>query len=42
MKLTHPDAKASVDTDNPEPYVSQGWVPVEDKKSDDDKSGDKK
>lgn len=26
-KLTHPDApKVVIDTRNPEPYISQGWV----------------
>lgn len=25
-RLTHPDSKSVVETDNPEPYTSQGWV----------------
>ena len=25
-KLTHPASKATVETHNPEPYLSQGWV----------------
>lgn len=30
MKLTHPDSKHTVETDNPEPYLSQGWVDLAD------------
>ena len=30
MKLTHPDSKHTVETANPEPYLSQGWVEVKD------------
>ena len=26
MKLTHPDTKATVETRNPEAFLSQGWV----------------
>lgn len=26
MKLTHPDSKTVVETDDPERYLSQGWV----------------
>lgn len=26
MKLTHPEAKRAIDTDNPEPYLTQGWT----------------
>ena len=26
MRLTHPNSKTTVDTDNPEAYLSQGWV----------------
>lgn len=26
MKLKHPDSKQTVETDNPEAYLSQGWV----------------
>lgn len=40
MKLTHPDAKKPVETNNPEAYLSQGWVEVKEKP--DDKSDDKK
>lgn len=29
MKLTHPDGGQPVETDNPEAYLSQGWVEVE-------------
>jgi hypothetical protein len=31
-KLTHPESKTTVETDNPEPYLSQGWVEVGAKK----------
>lgn len=30
-KLTHPDSKTTVETDNPEAYLSQGWVEKETK-----------
>lgn len=26
MKLTHPASKQTVETDNPEAYLSQGWI----------------
>lgn len=26
MKLTHPNSKTVVETDNPEAYLSQGWT----------------
>lgn len=26
MKLTHPESDQTVETKNPEPYLSQGWV----------------
>jgi hypothetical protein len=29
MNLTHPDSKSVVETDNPEAYLSQGWVEAE-------------
>lgn len=40
MKLTHPDSKQTIETDEPETYVSQGWLekksapakPADDKK----------
>ena len=32
MILKHPDTEATVETDNPEPYLSQGWVEVGAKK----------
>lgn len=28
MKLTHPDGGQTVETDNPEAYLSQGWAEV--------------
>lgn len=28
MKLKHPNGPTVVETDNPEPYLSQGWVEV--------------
>lgn len=28
MRLKHPDSTHAVETDNPEPYLSQGWVEV--------------
>lgn len=34
MKLTHPDSDSTVETSNPEPYLSQGWVEVKPVKSD--------
>lgn len=39
MKLTHPESpKSTVETDNPEAYLSQGWVEASAKKAD---NGDK-
>lgn len=29
MKLRHPETENTVETDNPEAYLSQGWVEVE-------------
>lgn len=29
MKLNHPNSDHVVETENPEPYLSQGWVEVE-------------
>lgn len=34
MKLSHPDSDATVETSNPEPYLSQGWVDVKSKPDD--------
>lgn len=28
MKLTHPNSKVTVETDNPDVYKSQGWIDV--------------
>lgn len=35
MKLRHPNGKRPIETDNPQPYLTQGWVEVESKKTDD-------
>ena len=29
MRLEHPNSKTTVETDNPEAYLSQGWVEKE-------------
>jgi hypothetical protein len=34
MKLKHPNSKQTVETDNPEAYISQGWVEADKPKSD--------
>lgn len=35
MKLKHPESKATVESTNPEAYLSQGWVEATTKKADD-------
>lgn len=34
MKLKHPDSKSTIETDNPEAYLSQGWLEVKSKSDD--------
>ena len=33
MRLEHPNSKTTVETDNPEAYLSQGWVEKESPKT---------
>lgn len=42
MKLTHPESKVTVETDDPQQYLTQGWVEKAERKKAEPKSDEGK